>query len=56
MKMQNELQTVKTLIRRLEEQSDLGLHCLSRGICPKTEDNYGKSQVPHPAQSNIATI
>ena len=33
-KMQRELQTVKTLIR--EEQSDLGLHCLPRSVCPKT--------------------
>ena len=34
-KMQTELQTEKTLIRLLrEEQSDLGLHCLLRPICP----------------------
>ena len=34
--MQVEQQTVKTLIRLLlEEQSDLGLHCLSVPICPK---------------------
>ena len=26
----------------LEEQSDLGLHCLPRHICPKTWDHYGK--------------
>ena len=26
------------------EQSDLGLHCLSRHICPKT-DHYGKSVI-----------
>ena len=25
----------------LEEQSDLGLYCLSRPICPKTKDHYG---------------
>ena len=25
----------------LEEQSDLGLHCLPRPICPKTLDHYG---------------
>ena len=24
----------------LEEQSDLGLHCLPRPICPKTLDHY----------------
>ena len=30
---------MKTLIRLLlEEQSDLGLHCLSRPFCPKTLD------------------
>ena len=35
-KMQLELQTVQTLIRLLlSEQSDLGLHCLPRPICPK---------------------
>ena len=34
-KMQTELQTEKTLIRLLhEEQSDLGLHCLLRPVCP----------------------
>ena len=34
--MQMEKQTVKTLIRLLLwEQSDLGLHCLPRPICPK---------------------
>ena len=34
-KMQTEYQTEKTLIRLLhEEQSDLGLHCLLRPICP----------------------
>ena len=32
-KMQMELQTVY-------EQSDLGLHCLPRPICPKTYDHY----------------
>ena len=34
---------MKTLIRLLlQEQSDLGLHCLSRpiAICPKTDDHY----------------
>ena len=37
LKMQMVLQTVKTLIRLLlEEQSDQGLHCLPRPICPKT--------------------
>ena len=25
-----------------QEQSDLGLHCLPRPICPKTYDHYGK--------------
>ena len=25
-----------------QEQSGLGLHCLSRPICPKTWDHYGK--------------
>ena len=35
--------TVKTQIRLLlEEQSDLGLHCLPRPNCPKTLDHYGK--------------
>ena len=30
------IQTVKTLIRLLlKEQSDLGLHCLPRPVCPK---------------------
>ena len=24
-----------------QEQSDLGLHCLPRSICPKTWDYYG---------------
>ena len=42
--MQTELQTVKTLIRLLlYEQTDLGLHCLPRPICPKTLDHYGNS-------------
>ena len=41
----DELQTVKTQIRLLlEEQSDLGLHCLPRPICPKTKDHYSKVQ------------
>ena len=32
---------VKTLIRLLlYEQSDLGLHCLPRPICPKASDHY----------------
>ena len=36
-------QTVKTLIRLLlEEQSDLGLHCLPGSIRPKTLDHYGR--------------
>ena len=26
-----------------QEQSDLGLHCLSRYICPKTLDHYGSN-------------
>ena len=30
---------MKTLI--LEEQSDLGLHCLPRPICPKNYSHYG---------------
>ena len=42
-KMQIEWQTVKTLI--LEEQSDLGLYCLPRHICPKALDHYGTSQI-----------
>ena len=25
----------------LEEQSDLGLHCLSRFVCPNIQDHYG---------------
>ena len=34
---------MKTLIRLLlEEQSDLGLHCLPRPVCPKTLELYGK--------------
>ena len=38
-KDEKEMQTVKTLITLLlEEQSDLGLHCLPR---PKTEGHYG---------------
>ena len=32
--------TEKTLIR-LEEQSDLGLHCLLRPICPNISNYYG---------------
>ena len=28
----------------LEEQSDQGLHCLQRPVCPKTKDHY--STVP----------
>ena len=36
-KVQMELKRVKTLIRLLlKEQYDLGLHCFSRYICPKT--------------------
>ena len=39
----NGKQTVKTLIRLLlKEQSDLGLHCLPRPVCPKTLNHYGK--------------
>ena len=42
-KMQTEQQTEKTLIRLLhEEQSDLGLHCLLRPICPNIQNYYGK--------------
>ena len=42
--IQMEYQTVKTLIRLLlEEQSDLGLHCLHRPICPKSLDRYGNA-------------
>ena len=26
---------------RLEEQSDLGLQCMLRPVCPKTKDHYG---------------
>ena len=33
-------QTVKTLIRLLIQQSDLGLHCLPRPIWPKSSDRY----------------
>ena len=25
-----------------QEQSDLGLHCLPRPVCPKTWDHYGR--------------
>ena len=25
----------------LQEQSFLGLHCLQKPVCPKTEDHYG---------------
>ena len=28
-----------------EEQSDLGLYCLPRPICPKTLDHYGRNKV-----------
>ena len=28
-----------------QEQSDLGLHCLPRPICPKTWDHYGNSNI-----------
>ena len=24
-----------------QEQSDLGLHCLPRPVCPETKDHYG---------------
>ena len=34
-----EIQTVKTL-RLLEEQSELGLHCLPRRICRKADKHY----------------
>ena len=35
--MLDEKQTLKTLTRLLlKEQSDLGLHCLLRSVCPKT--------------------
>ena len=27
-----------------QEQSDLGLHCLPRHVCPKTQDHYGKAR------------
>ena len=27
------------------EQSDLGLHCLPRPICPKTKDHYGTQTI-----------
>ena len=37
--MQMEWQTLQTLIRLLQEQSDLGLHYLPRPVCPK--DYYG---------------
>ena len=37
---------MKTLIRLLlKEQSDLGLHCLPRPICPKILDHYGISSL-----------
>ena len=26
----------------LQDQSDLGLHCLLRPICPNTKNHYGK--------------
>ena len=26
---------------QIEEQSDMGLHCLHRPACPKTYDHYG---------------
>ena len=33
---------MKTLIKLLlKEQSDLGLYCLPRPVCPKTLDHYG---------------
>ena len=44
---------MKTLIRLLpQEQSDLGLHCLSRPICTKTDDHYCNlnsinTEIPH---------
>ena len=25
----------------LQEQTDLGTHCLPRPVCPKTKDHYG---------------
>ena len=46
--MQMEEQTVKTQIRLLldpgavsQEQSDLGLQCLPRPLCPKIQSHYG---------------
>ena len=47
--MQRELQAVQTLIRLLlEEQSDLGLHCLPRPVCPKTWEHNGNCQLKQP--------
>ena len=52
---------MKTLIRLLlEEQSDLGLHCLPRPICPKTWDHYGKTfyyeEMPQMEQQTVKTL
>ena len=39
---------MKTLIGLLlKEQSDQGLHCLLRSVCPKTNDQYGRYIVNH---------
>ena len=36
------------------EDPDLGLHCLSRPICLKTKDNYGKTYWFIPSTSKSA--
>ena len=40
-KMRTDWETMQTQIRSLlQEQSDLGLHCLPRDVCPKPLDHY----------------
>ena len=38
--MQTDLQTVKTVIRLLKQQSDLALNCLQRPVCLKFYDDF----------------
>ena len=45
--MRRELQTMQTLLRLfLQEQSDLGLHCLLTAFCPNTYNFYSIYHIP----------
>ena len=39
-RMQTDLQTVKTVIRLLKQQSDLAINCLQRHVCLKFYDHF----------------